>query len=106
MNRPRHLCDQISAGPVLALILFFSACHSKAPDWIERGTALVQQGRYEEAIAAFKEAIRLQPDYAQACAGLGLTYLQYGNRSAAMEQYRILKALNSELANELFDIIW
>jgi tetratricopeptide (TPR) repeat protein len=36
-----------------------------------RGIALAQEGKWDEAIAAFREAIRLRPDYADAMNNLG-----------------------------------
>jgi len=69
------------------------------------GDAYFRLKRYDEAIAAFKEAIRIKPDYAKAYYDLGVTYLQLGDKGSAMEQYKILKNLNADLANQLFNMI-
>ena len=60
---------------------------------------------YEEAIAAFKQAIRIDPDSALAHHQLGLTYLFSDDGSSAREQYKILKTLDSEKAQDLFNYI-
>ena len=38
------------------------------------GNAYDSSGMYEEAIEAYKQAIRINPDYADAHSNLGLTY--------------------------------
>lgn len=63
--------------------------------------------RTSEEVEACKEAIRLKPDYAQAHFLLGVIYLaDFRNRGAALEQYRILKDLDRELAEKLFKVIY
>jgi tetratricopeptide (TPR) repeat protein len=63
-------------------------------------------GRYQEAIEAFKKAISLKPDDANAHFGLGLSYLSIGNRGSALDEYKILKSLDEKMADELFDRIY
>lgn len=60
---------------------------------------------YDETIAEFKEAIRLEPDYAEAHFDLDQTYLIRGDKSAALEEYRILKGVDEELAQKLLNEI-
>ena len=59
-----------------------------------------------KAIDAFKQAIRIDPDYANAHYLLGITYLQINDRGSAIEQYKILKKLDTEMGNELFNLIY
>jgi tetratricopeptide (TPR) repeat protein len=61
--------------------------------------------RYREAIEAYKEAIRIKPDFAEAHYNLGLTYLILGDKGSALDEYRILKDLDKDLANKLFTLI-
>lgn len=63
-------------------------------------------GRYTEAIEAFKQAIRIKPDYAEAHYGLGGCYLLTGDKGSALDEYKILKDLNKDLANLLFNLIY
>ncbi|MBI4699210.1 MAG: serine protease [Nitrospirae bacterium] len=64
-------------------------------------------GRHREAIDAYKQAIRFKPDYAKAHFGLGLAYLAIlQDKSSALEEYKILKGLDTKLANDLFNMIY
>jgi hypothetical protein len=47
----------------------------------------------------------IDPDYASAHANLGLAYIWSKDRDSALEQYTILKTLDTEMANELFNKI-
>ena len=56
-------------------------------------------------IEAYKQAIKINPDFANAYFGLGAVYVFSNDRASALEQYKILKNINSEFANELFNRI-
>lgn len=58
------------------------------------------------AIEACLQAIRIKPDYDFIHYILGFAYLSSGNKSAALEEYEILKPLNTKLADSLFDVIY
>ncbi len=80
------------------------------PDHVEAhnnlGASYGQLGRYVEAIEAFKQAIRINPDFVKAHYGLGFCYLKMGDRGLALNQYKILKKLDSNSANQLFNLIY
>ena len=61
---------------------------------------------YKEAIEACKQAIRFKPDDAEAHYILVIVYLQLNDRGSALEEYKILKTLNPEMANKLFNLIY
>ena len=63
-------------------------------------------GEYAKAIESYKEALRQNPEYAEAHFGLGLTYHYMGKQSFAIEEYKILKELDKDLANKLFNLIF
>lgn len=65
-----------------------------------------RQNRYEEAIKSFKEAIRIRPDDAEAHYHLGVTYLNNEKQGPALDEYKILKALDEKLADDLFNLIY
>jgi len=65
-----------------------------------------QLGRYQEAIGAYKQAIRIKPDDAEAHYNLGLNYLRTGDNGSALEEYKILKTLDVEKADKLFNLIY
>jgi Tfp pilus assembly protein PilF len=59
-----------------------------------------------EAVKSFKYAIRINPSFAEAHYGLGLAYLLLEDKGSALEQYKILKKLDTDLANQLFKLIY
>ncbi len=70
------------------------------------GKAYYKSGKYKEAIKSFKQAIRIDPNYASAHCYLGVAYLGLNDKGSALEQYEILKRLDSELADKLFNLIY
>jgi tetratricopeptide (TPR) repeat protein len=70
------------------------------------GVAYGRLGPYTEAIQAFKQVIRIKPDYADAHYGLGVAYLIIGDRGSALNEYKILKNLDNNLSNRLFNLIY
>jgi len=63
-------------------------------------------GRNQDAIEACKQAIIIKPDYADVHYYLGLTYLITGVNGSTLEEYKILKTLDTKKANELFNLIY
>ena len=70
------------------------------------GVAYGSLGRYTEEIEAYKQAIRIKPDDAKAHYGLGVAYLIIGDRGSALNEYKILKNLDNNLSNRLFNLIY
>ena len=64
------------------------------------------QTKYQKAIESYKQAIRIDPDHRNAHYNLGLAYLSLNDRDSALEQYKILKKLDTEKANKLFNLIY
>ncbi len=62
------------------------------------GIALAMQRRYDEAVVAFKEAIRLASDHPWAHNNLGYTYLQQGRLDEAIAELNVALRLNPENA--------
>lgn len=69
------------------------------------GVALSWLHRFQEAKDAHLKAIQLKPDFADAHLELGVVYVWLGDKTSAMEQYNILKNLDSNKAQELLDVI-
>ena len=59
-----------------------------APSALERGRALSARGDMVAAAAAFREAVRAQPDLVEARAGLGAALAAVGDLDAAVEELR------------------
>ncbi len=60
------------------------------------GWAYAWAERWEEALAHFREAVRINPDNASAYRGLGNTYSQNGNWAEAVPAFRECLAIGSE----------
>ena len=60
----------------------------------------------EKRLEDAKEEVRNNPDDADAHYHLGIIYCGLDDRGSAMEQYKILKKLDTEKANELFNKIY
>jgi len=73
---------------------------------LNMGAAYNQMGRFEEAITSYKEAIKIKPHLAEAHLNLGMTHLKLGDKGSALEEYKILKDLDKEEANKLFNLIY
>ena len=69
------------------------------------GYVYYQKKKYKQAVKAFEQAARLKPDNPFTYSKLGYTYLAWGKVGRAREQYQMLKTLNNELADELYDAI-
>lgn len=77
-----------------------------AEAYLNLGIACANSRRYEEAEEVYKQAIRLKPDYAEAYFELGFNYLFMGDKASALDVYKILKDLDEEKANKLFNLIY
>jgi tetratricopeptide (TPR) repeat protein len=62
-------------------------------------------GRSREEIEAYQEALRLEPDFADAWYNLAGAYFRSGNRSAALEAVRELRRYDPKEADKLFKLI-
>jgi tetratricopeptide (TPR) repeat protein len=65
------------------------------------GAAFTEQGKPREAIYHYLQALRIKPDFAQARFSLGSAYWMIGDRGSALEELRILKMNNPDLASTL-----
>lgn len=64
----------------------------------ERGLALFNQGRFQEAIDQFTKAIALDPDYEPAWAGRADAYGRLGRDTKAAEDQRHLETLRGQMS--------
>jgi TonB family protein len=65
------------------------------------GRAYYGTGSYRQAVKAFETAVRLKPDFASAHYGLGLSYMEIGDKRSAEKEEQVLRKLNSRLADRL-----
>jgi tetratricopeptide (TPR) repeat protein len=69
------------------------------------GLTYTELGLQGDALKAYKRAIALKADYAEAHYNLGLLYVAIGERSFAQAEYETLKRLNSNFADALLQRI-
>ncbi|MFA4918822.1 MAG: tetratricopeptide repeat protein [Thermodesulfovibrionales bacterium] len=70
------------------------------------GATYGKLGMDKEAIEAYEQAIRIKPDFAMAHYNLGFYCLILNDRGSALNEYKILKDLDTEKANKLFNLIY
>ena len=63
-------------------------------------------GNYRDQKSAYKKAIRINPDFAPAHYAIGQAFLQQGDKAAALDEYKILRKLDDEIAEKLFEKIY
>jgi tetratricopeptide (TPR) repeat protein len=70
------------------------------------GQAYAKQGRYEEALAQFSEALTIKPEFAYAYVDRGMSYAALGQKEKAYEDVKTLDGLNKDLADELRNALY
>jgi len=70
------------------------------------GRTYEKLGKYEEAKESYKQAIKIEPGEAHAHYYLGCVYLAIGDKGSALNEYKVLKELDLEQANKLFNLIY
>lgn len=65
------------------------------------GRAYYGTGSYRQAVKAFETAVRLKPDLASSHYGLGLSYMEVGDKRGAEKEEQLLRKLNSRMADRL-----
>ena len=68
------------------------------------GNALHEQGNLNEAIEAFKKAISIKPDYAEAHNNMGIVYYKHGETEAAISAYQNAINTNPNYAEAYYNI--
>jgi tetratricopeptide (TPR) repeat protein len=67
---------------------------SGAKEFVNRGLALDRQGRYPEALAQYRKALELRPDYARAYYDIGVVKDEQGKKEDATSAYNHALALD------------
>jgi Ca-activated chloride channel family protein len=70
------------------------------------GTAYYKLGEYKKAIAAYTQALKINPKAPSTYYNLGAAYIARGDKKSAVEQYKILKGLDAQTAENLYLMIY
>jgi len=70
------------------------------------GIIYAKHGSCEDSIEVFKQAIRIDSGFVLAHLNLGISYFLIGDKNSALNEYKILKELDIDEANKLFDLIY
>lgn len=87
---------------VLVTILLASGCTTTAAEWNSRGEAYHATGQYGEAVAAFDQALALDPGYAEAWRNRGLSLALLGRPGDSEESFARAHALDPENARTYY----
>lgn len=77
-----------------------------APAYNNMGLVYGKLGQSIDEVKAYKEAIRVEPDYVSAHFNLGTALVQNGDKAGALDEYKILKKLDKQAADNLFNQIY
>jgi tetratricopeptide (TPR) repeat protein len=69
------------------------------------GESYFEDGKTEESVDAFNNAVSMNPEFDTARFNLGRAYLKLGNRDMAQVQLEILKNSKSDFADRLFVLL-
>src|SRR4029077_9820325 len=70
------------------------------------GTALLAEGRPEEARAAFEQALAHRPDFPEAFYNLGNAWREFGNVAEAVAAYRNALRLRPDYADAFSQLVY
>ena len=71
----------------------------------EQGLIYFRRGNYAGTIESMRKVLQSEPTHVYALHGLGMAYATTGDKTAAMQQYHILKDLNADIAADLLRAI-
>ena len=98
--------DKVQSKEIVALDTILKDYKKTARYWFYLGNAYIKSGMYKEAIEAYKQSIRINPDDSKTHYNLCLSYLLLKDKESAMNEYRILEETDSQRANKLFPLIY
>ena len=81
---------------IILLVLMTSAqCQQTAADWFNKGDALTSQGKYDEAIQAYDQAIQLKPNYDNAWYNKGVALKALGRTNESDAAFAKAKEMSN-----------
>ena len=83
---------------LIGISCFLFACGNDARKHYNLGVDYQAQGKFDEAIAEYKTAIRIKPDFAEAHNNLGLAYFHQNKLNEAIAEFKTAISINPNLA--------
>jgi len=83
---------------LLMVLMPFVQCQQTAEDWFDKGLALYKQSKYDEAIVAYDEAIRLNPNLVAVWGAKGIALYSQGRYNESIKAFDEAIRLNPNLA--------
>ncbi len=75
-----------------------------AEGYYELGTALLQEGRTQEAVEQYQQALRIKPEYSQTYNNLGIALVQLGRVQEGIQRYQQALRLNPNHAGAHYNL--
>ena len=96
-NKDNFVCPKISgASPVPTITIMPSR---NVNDWIEKGNNLLDIGKYQEALAAYEEALLLDSSYTDAWTGKGRALNELKRYKEALDALNNALSLDPEFVS-------
>ena len=94
---PRWIQLKFVVAALTMMVLLIPAFGQTTPEeWFDKGVALMNQSKYEEATQAFDKAIELNPQYVEAWAGKGSSLYGSSRCDEALQAYDKTIKLNAK----------
>ena len=87
LREGQNLNFAIPVEKIDSLLYKKAANELSATDWFEKGLALMESGKYQDAIEAYSKAIELNPEYAWAYCNRGIAYRNLEDYRQAIRDY-------------------
>jgi tetratricopeptide (TPR) repeat protein len=88
---------------VLLMAAYFVFGFTRAVSWYNRGAAHAAKGEYDQAIACFDKAIRIEPSFAEAYCNRGTAYYEKGQFDAAISDFSKAIEIEPEFAQAYYN---
>jgi tetratricopeptide (TPR) repeat protein len=93
------------AVPAVALVIvaYFAFGFMRGITWYNHGAAFMAKGDYDQAIACFDKAIRIEPRFAEAYCNRGTAYYEKGHFDAAISDFSRAIEIEPEFAQAYYN---
>ncbi len=101
---PARMITAMLAATLIAIPAFAQQLPDDVNNAFTRGLTLGSQGQHEEALSAFREAVRLKPDFAEGHRSIGFALASLDRYEEALSAYQEAVRLNPDFAEAYINI--